>query len=110
LLKNLNVEGVDKNLKNSSVAFNHNDLDSFKKVVRQNKDIGVVIMEVERFEEVLKIDPKNAEAYIYLTDAYLSQDKVEKGIETLEKYKSLVENPIVLKQLDDYINDIRNKN
>jgi tetratricopeptide (TPR) repeat protein len=65
---------------------------------------------VERFEEVLKIDPKNAEAYIYLTDAYLSQDKVEKGIETLEKYKSLVENPIVLKQLDDYINDIRNKN
>jgi glutamate-1-semialdehyde aminotransferase len=55
LIKNLNVNGVDKNLKNSSVAFKHNDLDSFKKIVRQNSDIGVVIMEVERFEEV-KID------------------------------------------------------
>ena len=52
LLKNLNVEGVDKNLKNSAVSFNHNDLCSFKNVVKKNKDIGVVIMEVERFEEV----------------------------------------------------------
>jgi tetratricopeptide (TPR) repeat protein len=65
---------------------------------------------VERFEEVLKIDSQNAEAYIYLTDAYLSQEKVEKGIETLEKYKSILDDPIVLKQIDDYINDIRNKN
>ncbi|MDA7801189.1 aminotransferase class III-fold pyridoxal phosphate-dependent enzyme [Candidatus Pelagibacter sp.] len=54
LFKNLNTDGVDKNLKNSSVAFKHNDLDSFKKMVRENKDIGVVIMEVERFEEVKK--------------------------------------------------------
>jgi tetratricopeptide (TPR) repeat protein len=65
---------------------------------------------VERFEEVLIIDPNNAEAYIYLTDAYLSQEKVEKGIETLEKYKSLVDDPIVIKQVEDYINEIRNKN
>jgi glutamate-1-semialdehyde 2,1-aminomutase len=54
LFKNLNTDGVDKNLKNSSVAFKHNDLDSFKKIVRENKDIGVVIMEVERFEKVKK--------------------------------------------------------
>jgi len=65
---------------------------------------------VERFEGVLKIDPNNAEAYIYLTDAYLSQEKVEKGIETLEKYKSLVDDPIAIKQVEDYINEIRNKN
>ena len=65
---------------------------------------------VERFEEVLEIDPQNAEAYIYLTDAYLSQEKVEKGIETLEKYKSLIDDPIVIKQVEDYINDIKNKN
>ncbi len=65
---------------------------------------------VKRFEGVLKIDPNNAEAYIYLTDAYLSQEKVEKGIETLEKYKSLVDDPIVIKQVEDYINEIRNKN
>ena len=51
LSKNLNIEGVDKNLKNSSVSFNYNNLNSFKNLVRKNKDIGVVIMEVERFEE-----------------------------------------------------------
>ena len=54
LIKDLNIDGVDKNLKNSSVAFKHNNLDSFKEIVRKNKDIGVVIMEVERFEEVKK--------------------------------------------------------
>lgn len=54
LIKNLNVDGVDKNLRNSSVSFKHNDLDSFKKMVKRNNDIGVVIMEVERFEEVDK--------------------------------------------------------
>lgn len=65
---------------------------------------------VERFEEVLTIDPENAEAYIYLTDAYLSQEKVKEGIETLEKYKSMIDDPIVIKQVEDYINDIKNKN
>ena len=54
LFKNLNIDGVDKNLKNSSIAFKHNDLNSFKNIVKKNKDIGVVIMEVERFEEVQK--------------------------------------------------------
>ena len=48
----MNIDGVDKNLKNSSVAFKHNNLNSFKNMIRRNKDIGVVIMEVERFEEV----------------------------------------------------------
>lgn len=64
---------------------------------------------IERFETVLQIEPRNAEAYIYLTDVYLSQDKVEEGIETLEKYKSLVEDPLVKQQVDDYIKEIRNK-
>jgi len=52
LFKNLNIDGVDKNLKNSTVSFKFNDLESFKKVVKSNRDIGVVIMEVERFEKV----------------------------------------------------------
>ena len=65
---------------------------------------------VERFETVLSIDPNNAEAYIYLTDVYLSQNKVEEGIKTLEKYKSMVEDPLVKKQVEDYITEIKNKN
>jgi len=64
---------------------------------------------IERFETVLRIDPENAEAYIYLTDVYLSQDKVSKGIETLEQYKSMVNDPLVAKQVDEYILELKNK-
>jgi tetratricopeptide (TPR) repeat protein len=64
---------------------------------------------IERFETVLRIDPENAEAYIYLTDVYLSQDKVSKGIETLEQYKSMVNDPLVAKQVDEYIIELKNK-
>ncbi|MBL4709519.1 MAG: tetratricopeptide repeat protein [Flavobacteriales bacterium] len=65
---------------------------------------------IERFETALSIDPNNAEAYIYLTDVYLSQSDVKKGIETLEKYKSLVDDPLVKQQVNDYIKEIKNKN
>lgn len=64
---------------------------------------------IDRFETVLRIDPENAEAYIYLTDVYLSQDKIEKGIETLEKYKSMVNDPLVAQQVDEYILELKNK-
>lgn len=69
LFKNLNIDGVDKNLKNSSVAFKHNNLNSFKNMIRRNKDIGVVIMEVERFEEV------NVEFLKYIRD-YTKKNKI----------------------------------
>lgn len=65
---------------------------------------------IERFEMVLSIDPNNAEACIYLTDVYLSQNDIKKGVETLEKYRSLVEDPLVKQQVDDYIKEIKNKN
>ena len=64
---------------------------------------------IDRFETVLSIDPQNAEAYIYLTDVYLSQENIDKGIETLEKYKSLVNDELVKQQVDDYIKEIKDK-
>ncbi|MEQ8909020.1 MAG: tetratricopeptide repeat protein [Vicingaceae bacterium] len=64
---------------------------------------------IERFNSILKIDPKNAEAYIYLTDVYLSQNQVQKGIETLEQYKSLVDDPLAKQQVDEYIEELKNK-
>ena len=61
---------------------------------------------IERFNTVLEIDPNNAEAFIYLTDTYLSQGEKEKGIETLEKYKALVDDPLVIQQVDAYIEEL----
>lgn len=62
---------------------------------------------IERFNTVLSIDPNNAEAFIYLTDTYLSQGEKDKGIETLEKYKALVDDPLVIQQVDAYIEELK---
>jgi len=64
---------------------------------------------IARFETVLEIDSTNAEAYIYLTDTYLSQGNVDLGIETLEKYKALIEDPLIIQQVDNYIKELKNK-
>mgnify|MGYP005843416555 CR=1 FL=1 len=64
---------------------------------------------IERFNQVLSIEPENAEAYLYLTDAYLSKGDEEKGLETLETYKSFLDDPEVINQVDQYIEDIKNK-
>jgi tetratricopeptide (TPR) repeat protein len=65
---------------------------------------------IERFNQVLEIEPDNAEAYLYLTDVYLQQDEVAKGIETLKKYKSKIDDPLVKQQVDQYIDEIQSKN
>jgi len=63
----------------------------------------------QRFKRVLEIDPTYADAYIYLSDIYFNTDRKEKGIEQLEMYKQYVDNPEVIEQLDDYIENIKNK-
>ncbi len=60
-----------------------------------------------RFEKVLEIDPENTDAYIYLTDVYLSMGETEKGVETLKKFKIIMNDPIVDRQVDDYIKRIK---
>jgi glutamate-1-semialdehyde aminotransferase len=49
LMKNLPIQGVLKNLKNSVFPFEYNNFDQLKKIVSQN-NIGTVIMEVSRNE------------------------------------------------------------
>jgi len=62
---------------------------------------------IERFEQVLALDPNNAEAYLYLADVNLSQGDNEKGIEHLEKYRDLMNDPIVDQRVNQYIEEIR---
>jgi tetratricopeptide (TPR) repeat protein len=63
----------------------------------------------QRFKRVLEIDSTYADAYIYLSDLYLNTGRTEKGIEQLEMYKKYLRNPEVIKQLEDYIENIKNK-
>jgi glutamate-1-semialdehyde 2,1-aminomutase len=49
LMRNLPIQGVQKNLKNSAFVFEYNNFDQLKKIVSQN-NIGTVIMEVSRNE------------------------------------------------------------
>jgi glutamate-1-semialdehyde aminotransferase/spore coat polysaccharide biosynthesis protein SpsF (cytidylyltransferase family) len=53
LMRNLPIQGVQKNLKSSGFVFEYNNFDQLKKIVSQN-NIGTVIMEVSRNEP-----PKN---------------------------------------------------
>ena len=57
----------------------------------------------ERFAQVLQIDEKYAEAYLYLADLHERQKMYEKAIADLENYKSLIEDPVRTKEVDNYI-------
>lgn len=54
LLPGLKPNGVPRQLKNTSIPFFYNNIQSLKKVVEENNDIGVIIMEPQRNE-----NPKN---------------------------------------------------
>ncbi len=48
LIIDLPIEGVPKALKNTAIPFKFNDIKSFYQIFKKNKNIGCVIMEVER--------------------------------------------------------------
>ena len=49
LLSGVKPSGVPSGLKNTSIAFNYNDIDDFKKTIQDN-DIGVVVIEGCRYD------------------------------------------------------------
>ena len=53
LMKNLPINGVQKNLKNSAIVFEYNNLNQFKKIVKNN-DLAAVVMEVSRDQKPKK--------------------------------------------------------
>lgn len=53
LLPGLSTKGVPKNLKNTTLPFEYGNLKQFKKIVENTKnELGVIIMEVQRYKEV----------------------------------------------------------
>jgi predicted Zn-dependent protease len=57
----------------------------------------------QRFETVLKNDPKNLEAMLGLAEALKGLGEKEKAIALLESCKKLIKNPDFAKDIDEYI-------
>lgn len=63
---------------------------------------------VVRLEKVVKLDPKNSEAYFYLAEAYHGLGRIEDAIKTFEMCKKLVDDPGFSAEIDQYILKIKN--
>lgn len=61
----------------------------------------------QRFETVLKNDPKSLEAMLGLAEAYKGLGEKEKAIELLQNCKKLISNPAFAKDIDEYIKTIK---
>ena len=48
LFPNLNYRGVPKNLENSIYTFNYNDFDKLSEIIANDKQVGIIKMEVQR--------------------------------------------------------------
>lgn len=62
----------------------------------------------QRFEKVLSVDSLNADAYLYLAQAYQSLGEKEKAISALEKCRSLVNDPDFANDITAYIEKLKN--
>jgi tetratricopeptide (TPR) repeat protein len=58
---------------------------------------------IERFEKVINIAPDYPEAYIYLGDIYETLGNIEKAIENYSTYRDKVENPMLKREISNYI-------
>ncbi len=61
----------------------------------------------QRFETVLKNDPKNLEAMLGLAEAFKGQGENQKAIALLLECKKQINNPAFAKDIDDYIKSIK---
>lgn len=61
----------------------------------------------QRFETVLKNEPKNLEAMLGLAEAYKGLGEKEKAIALLQECKKQINNPGFAKDVDDYIKSIK---
>jgi glutamate-1-semialdehyde 2,1-aminomutase len=73
LFPNLKFSGVPKVLKKTVYTFKYNDFDNLKRIVEKDKEIGIIIMEVERdippkfgfLDKVKKLAKKNSIILIF---------------------------------------------
>lgn len=62
----------------------------------------------ERFDQVIAVDENYADVYLYKADLNERQKKYTEAISDLEKYKSLVQDPQRIEEVDKYIEELSN--
>lgn len=63
---------------------------------------------IERYQQALEIDPNLAEAWFYLGDTYAKMGDMANAEKYLLKYRSFLVDEEVKKQLDIYLEDLKN--
>ncbi len=61
---------------------------------------------LERFKTILQIDSTYAEAYIYMSDAYLSLADTSATIRALKNYRAFVSDETIKEQIENYITEL----
>jgi tetratricopeptide (TPR) repeat protein len=62
---------------------------------------------IERFKKVLSIDSTRVDVYVYLGDAYVKLGNTAKAIECFEKYKNRITDSLIIKDIDEYIKNLK---
>jgi lipopolysaccharide biosynthesis regulator YciM len=65
---------------------------------------------IERFQKILRIDSTHIDMYVYLGDTYLTMGEKQKAIESYENYKIRVKDPLIVKDIDEYIKKLKQNN
>lgn len=63
---------------------------------------------VDHLQKVIQKDPKNVEGYLELGEAYRALGRKDDAVSALEKCKTLTSRPDFIKQIDSYIQQIKN--
>ena len=62
---------------------------------------------VKRFKSIIAMEPTNAEAYLFLAQAYSTIGNKPLAIESLQKFKTVNTDKTVEQEIDKYINDLK---
>jgi len=62
---------------------------------------------VKRFKSIIAMEPTNAEAYLFLAQAYSTLGNKPLAIESLQKFKTVNTDKTVEQEIDKYINDLK---
>ncbi|MEP7168029.1 MAG: tetratricopeptide repeat protein [Bacteroidota bacterium] len=62
---------------------------------------------LERFDKVLEINPKHIDAYILKAQVYVQMGEKQKAIDNFEKYKKLSNDMTTIKEVNDYITELK---